>query len=97
MDLLRQLREIGLDCMAEDETYNHLPEYCQNESRDYWEWETELRSSGPTGERAYALFRRIAKQAWEDRHGDHWTRGDTITRRTDELARLSELRERVRG
>ena len=31
MDWLREHREIGLNCMAKDESYNHHPEYCGEE------------------------------------------------------------------
>ena len=34
MDWLREHREIGLGCMAKDESYNHHPEYCGEEKQD---------------------------------------------------------------
>ena len=95
MDWLREHREIGLDCMTGDGTCEHLPEFCKEETQDYWEWEQELRNSGPTGERNYALIRRAAEKAWTEKHGDHWTRGEATTRRTTDLVNLSALRERV--
>ena len=96
MDWLREHREIGLGCETDDGRYDHLPEYCREEARDYSDWEQELRSAGPVGERNYGLIRRAAQKAWEEKHGEHWTKGDTITRRTTELVQLSHLRERVR-
>ena len=92
---LREHREIGLDCMTGEGTYEHLPEFCKEETQDYWEWEQELRNLGPVGERNYALIRRAAKKAWAEMHGDQWTRGETMTRRTTELVNLSASRERV--
>ena len=96
MEYLRGHDEIGFDCMDEDGHYEHQPEYCQLETRDYSEWEHELRSEGPAGQRAYALIRRAAERAWQEKHGDHWTKGETITRRVAELIGLSDLRERIR-
>ena len=96
MDYLRGHGEIGVDCMAEDGHYKHHPEYCQVATRDRSEWEHELRSEGPAGQRAYALIRRAAEKTCQEKHGDHWTRGETITRRVAELNSLSNLRERVR-
>ena len=97
MDLLREHREIGLGCETDDGRYDHLPEYCREEAWDYSDWEQELRSAGPVGERNYELIRRAAQKAWAKKHGDHSTKGDTITRRTTELVQLSHSRERVRG
>ena len=96
MEYLRGHDEIGFDCMDEDGHYEHQPEYCQLETRDYSGWEHELRSEGPAGQRAYALIRRAAERAWQEKHGDHWTKGETITRRVAELIGLSDLRERIR-
>ena len=96
MEYLRGHGEIGVDCIDEDGHYEHHPEYCQLETRDYSEWEHELRSEGPAGQRAYALIRRAAERTWQEKHGDHWTKGETITRRAAELVGLSDLRERIR-
>ena len=96
MEYLRGLSEIGVDCMAEDGHYEHHPEYCQLETRDYSKWEHELRSEGPAGQRAYALIRRAAERTWQEKHGDHGTTGETITRRAAELIGLSDLRKRIR-
>ena len=96
MEYLRGHGEIGVDCMDEDGHYEHHPEYCQLETRDYAEWGHELRSEGPAGQRAYALIRRAAERTWQEKHGDHWTKGETITRRAAELLGLSDLRERIR-
>ena len=96
MDWLRELREIGLECMANDGTYDHYPEYCNWETRDYSEWEHELRSSSPVAERTYALCRRASQEAWQERHGDHWNMGETMTRRVNALTQLTELREKIR-
>ena len=52
MDWLREHREIGLECMTDDDIYDHHPEYCDRETRDYEEWEQGLRSSSPVAERA---------------------------------------------
>ena len=93
MDYLRGHGEIGVDCLAEDGYYKHHPEYCQVETRDYSEWEHELRSEGPAGQRAYALIRRAAERTCQEEHGDHWTKAETITRRVTELLSLSNLRE----
>ena len=54
-----------------------------------------MRNLGSVGERNYALIRRAAEKAWAEKHGDHWTRGETMTWRTTELVNLSALRERV--
>ena len=62
MDWLRQHREIGLDCMTDDGTFEHLPEFCKEETQDYWEWERELRNSRTAGERNYALFAALPKK-----------------------------------
>ena len=96
MDWLREHREIGFGCETDDGRYGHLPEYRREEARDYSDWEQELRSAEPVGERNYGLIRRAAQKAWEEKHGEHWTNGDTITQRTTELVQLSHLRERVR-
>ena len=96
MDWLRDHWEIGLECMNDTGQYEHLPEYCKEETRDYSEWEHDLRAEGPSGERAYALIRRAAEQAWKEKHGDHWTRGATITKRVSELLSLSDLRQKVK-
>ena len=69
MDWLREHREIELDCMTGDGTYEHLPEFCKEETQDYWEWEQELRNSGPADERNYALIRRAAEKAWMETAG----------------------------
>ena len=82
--------------MAEDGHYKHHPEYCQVAPRDRSEWEHELRSEGTAGQRAYTLIRRAAEKTCQEKHGNHWTRGETITRRVAELNSLSDLRERVR-
>ena len=82
--------------MTEDGHYKHHPEYCQVETRDCSEWEHEPRSDGPAGQRAYALIRLAAEKTWQEKHGNHWTRGETITRRVTELNSLSDLREMVR-
>ena len=95
MDWLREHREIGLTCMTDD-TYDHHPEYCDWETRDYEEWEHELRSSSPAAERTYALCRRASQKAWEERHRDHWKTGETMARRVNALIQLAELRERIR-
>ena len=81
MDWLLELREISLGCMSVNGTYDHHPEYCKKETQDYQEWEQELRSEGPAGERAYALCRRAAESAWKEKHGDHWTSSKIITNR----------------
>ena len=96
MDWLRGLREIGLDCMSDDGNYDHHPEYCKEETQDYWEWEQELRSKGAAGERAYALCRRAAETAWNEKHGNHWATGEIITKRVHAFTRLTELREKIR-
>ena len=51
MDWLREHREIGLECMTYDESYDHHPEHCDWETRNYAEWEQGLRSSNPVAER----------------------------------------------
>ena len=96
MDSIREHGELGLTCMTNDGEYEHLPEYCREENQDYWEWEHELRSEGSAGERAYALVRRAAEKAWQEKYGDHWTKGETITRRTTELLNLVDLRDRIK-
>ena len=96
MDWLREHGEIGLNCKTGDDESAHLPEYCREETQDYWEWEHELRSEGSPGERAYALVRRAAEKAWHEKYGDHWTNGETITRRTTEFLNLVGLRDRIK-
>ena len=96
MDWLREHREIGLGCMAEDGSYNHHPEYCREEKQDYREWKHDLRSSSPVAERTYALCRRASQRTWEEKHRDHWSTGEAMTRRVNALTQLTHLRERIR-
>ena len=44
MDCLRRHGEIGVACMTNDGEYEHLPEYCREETQDYCEWKHELQS-----------------------------------------------------
>ena len=79
MDWLREHREIGLDCMAKDESYNHHPEYCGEEKQDYQEWEHDLRSSSPVAERTYALVQTsLPKDLGGETQGplEHWGSND---------------------
>ena len=78
MDWLREHGKIDVVCMTNDGDYEHLPEYCREETQDYWEWEHELRSKGSAGERAYGLTCRAAANAWQEKYGDHWSNGETI-------------------
>jgi hypothetical protein len=96
MDWLREHREIGLGCMAEDGSYNHYPEYCGEEKQDYQEWEHDLRSSSPVAERTYALCRRASQRTWAEKHRDHWSTGEAMTRRVNALTQLTHLREKLR-
>ena len=96
MDWLRELREIGQECMSDDGTYDHDPQYCTWETRDYGEWEHNLRSSNPVAECTYALCRRASQKAWQDEHGNHWKTGKTMTRRVNALTQLTKLREKIR-
>ena len=96
MDWLREHREIGLECMTDDDIYDHHPEYCDRETRDYEEWEQGLRSSSPVAVRTNALCRRASQKAWQEKHEDHWNIGETMTRRVNALTQLTELRERIR-
>ena len=92
MDWLREHREIGLGCMAKDESYNHNPEYCGEEKQDYREWEHDPRSSSPVAERTYALCRRASQRTWEDKYRDHWSIGEAMTKRVNALTQLTHTK-----
>ena len=89
MDWLREHREIGLGCMAKDESYNYHPEDCGEKNQDYRYREHDLHSSSPVAERTYALRRRTSQRTWEEKHRDHWSTGEALTQFTN-------LREKIR-
>ena len=70
MDYPRHFHTLGEHCREDaDGAFPHRPEACVDEVAEYLAWERMLRISGPVAEEAYFHIRRMAKQWWQEHHG----------------------------
>ena len=82
MEWLRLAGGIGNDCRGDDDLYDHPPERCPEETREYFEgFAGALRDKDSVLEHVYWTLRQASKKAWTARYGEHWSDGRVMSSR----------------